>query len=435
MQTGTVMGRGLMRCIPCPIAASEFGDLTAVFEALTRPKNLLERAFQLRRGDKSDGTVRGDTLLAGLPMPFTEAQLFEHFNLRRLWAVIDFPDPLHLIINHSGRLRTALLTLIDPRVLSELDAALKPVCGTTLSLGAHAGWQWRALWASGAWEEQLSQPQYRLALITVRAFSRCIAAMYAPSTIWTPKLLLRFAADSFVHHIVCNKLRIPLPLAEHSLFPHMPLLARQMPPSFALSEPIERVFKAIRKIHASGMARGEHSVEKTMERLLIWHAAQQAREDVWRESPLPVAEEPCVHCIEQGNRRTVVERSVVGDTMPFIRFLALLGFDGSSFTASINGDVELKDAHLDPQPVAPVLPTLSALAASIEQQRKQRARELFGGQLPCACRRCCCSCCRPGSSPTTSCRATSASSTHGRRESGRGVQGREEERTRFNPRA
>lgn len=381
MVTGTIMGKGQLRCIPCPCPASDFGHLPSVFEALDRQKDLLERAFHLRAGNKSDGTVRPDALLAGLPMPFTDTQLRNHFDQHRLWSLIDFPDPLHLIINHSRRLRSALLKL-PFAVIQALDAALKPSCGTTLTLGAHAGWQWRAMWASSAWNEQLSAPEHRLQLLIVRSFARCIAAMYAPAALWTPKLLLRFAADAFLHHVLCVKLSIPLLLAEHSLFPHMPMLAMQLPPSFALSEPIERVFKPIRKIHESGMARGEHSVDKTMERLLLWHATQQAKEDVWRTSPLPVAQEPCVHCIENGHLRTVVERSVVGDTMPLLRFFSLLGFDGSSYTASIIGDVELKDAHLDPQPTAPVLPSLSAMAAAVALKRKERAHALFGSPVP-----------------------------------------------------
>jgi hypothetical protein len=358
MDCGNKMGRSRVRDFLCNANEEQWSKPREVLDAA--PKTIIRRAFLLNAGDESTGVCRKDTLLAKLQFPFTEASLSAYFEHYGLWSVFETPDPLHLILNHAPKLQDWLVNALPANVVKSIDDALLADCGTTLTRGARAGWQWRLFYASDKWETYLHNEVFALTL--VQTFRQCIAAMYAPPELRTAKSLLRFAANCFMHGAIWIRMCQPMMLAEHFLLSHMPFVYLAIAPSSLLCERIESTFIPIRRIHQSGLARGEHAVLNCMEQLLTWRAAKRAITGLHTRE-VPVLTEPCAQCVSgTSSRRTMVKSKLFGDLGALFVTLGKLGFTAASWTM-LNGDVELHDAHLDAEPRQPVLPTLQQFAA------------------------------------------------------------------------
>lgn len=373
MVTGNSTGRSHLRSFVCFTPDTDWASAEEC-----KSKTLVERAIQFANGDSSGGVVRSDSLLSNLPPLLTQESLELYMSERGLWSLFDAPDPLHLVLNHSCELQTAVLHLVPSRI-AELDAALSADCDTTITRGARAGWQWRLIWASEAWEKVLvgASEADHLALMLVQSFRRCVAAMYAPPALRTAKALLTFAAACFVHRALWLKCGQRFLFAEHCIFPHMPRLFHDIAPSLLLTEPIESAFRPIRRFYAAGIGRGENGVRDMLQRLLAWNAVKRSQLDVYRSFAVPVDIEPCPRCIEHGSERTTVDPARLGDVRPLLNLLRSLGFGDSSWSVLPGHVIQLHDAHLDPTPARPVLPSLAELAASLAAKNKTRARELF----------------------------------------------------------
>jgi hypothetical protein len=168
---------------------------------------------------------------------------------------------------------------------------------------------------------------------------------------------------------------------------------RQIAPSLALVEASEAMFRPLRRIAIYASKRGDDSVRSILMRLLLYTAVRRWRKGLHARRIMPVAEEPCARCATGLANRTVLEPSLLGNLAPFVRMMEVLGFDARKcFTRLQNSTIVVHDAHVDPIPAAPTLPSLTeisqqraqALRAEVQQHFHPAAAAHAGHQAPAA---------------------------------------------------
>ena len=110
----------------------------------------------------------------------------------------------------------------------------------------------------------------------------------------------------------------------------------------------------------------------------LFLSLRRAKRRLRRKSSVPVAIEPCQHCVSATAKdRTLVSTRMHGSTQPLQQLLEALDFrQGESWQLTADG-LEVFDAHVDAEPAYPKLPSLSAAFAELEAKRKAEAKELF----------------------------------------------------------
>jgi len=374
------MTRNECRCFLCPAAQPTWNELARVLQAIDSPKTLVDNVWCSDMADQSTGVFRRDCFLAGLASPASASQLRSHLDDHGLWSLFRAPDGLHLVLNHSPKLRALLLNLLPKPMVAQLDGQLQLTCGTTLTRGARAGWQFRAMWASNVWDQVLvanSKP-----LLLVQSFRRIISLLYASPSLRNAKTLLALTGQCFLHAVLWKSYEQTFQLAEHFLWPHLPFLFRQLAPSLALTEASEALFRPLRRVALYAAERGENSVSVVMQRLLLFLAVKRVRLGLRRKRTIPTSNEPCAKCIAQEHVRTRLQHDL-GSLPALVTVLKALGFEEKkSFSVVVDRFVELFDAHVDSVPDQPVLPTLEQLAAEHESEMRKQFATLFPKQMP-----------------------------------------------------
>ena len=202
LSTGTAMGS--QTCDPlCTLPMSASGCTENALTAIANARTLLDSKLARERNDPSKGFFRDDVFLSGLQSPVTEGSFIAFMNNHGLWPLLRVFDGLHLVINHSSVLRTAILDALSSAEAKALNTALRAATGLTLEKALKAGWQWRQVWAQvEVWRVQLARHQRLQRLVL--SFSRIIAALYSPPSLRNAKRLLQLAADCFAHARLCG---------------------------------------------------------------------------------------------------------------------------------------------------------------------------------------------------------------------------------------
>lgn len=388
-------GRGLQQSTGTPLSTSPFAgfccrlprpvwpDLVSVLDALKHPKSLVENAWDLFNNDTSHGFFRADVFLAGLAMPLTKESIAEHIESHSLWALLRVPDLLHVNLNHSQRLRALLMRILPKDVVHELDSRLLQTVGVTLSLGARAGWVWRAIFgATDVWNDVLSRAHQHKLLLLVLSWGACLRDGYSQRR--SPKLVARFDANAYVHSVLwCKLYKQRVLLAEHNLFPHLADHMRDLPISYALAETQELTIRQLRRVVSTAIAHGENMVTDALQRSLAFESLRLAKHGLHIKPALPIAMEPCAVCISSyATQRTVVKLADVDTLFPLTQMLVRHGFvRDESWRLTAEG-LELFDSHRDIEPPRPKLPSLSELHDRLVAERKARLDQLFAPPGP-----------------------------------------------------
>lgn len=376
------MGSSDRRDPLCTLPLSLSGCNEHALTAIANARTLLENKLSRERNDGTLGYYRDDVFLNGLDSPITEASFNLFMDEHRLWSLMRVFDGLHLILNHSIVLRSTILDTLTSAQAKSLNTALRTAGGLDLSKELRAGWQWRQIWAQvDVWRVQLAK-HARLQRL-VLSFSRIIAALYAPARLRDAKRLLQLAADCFAHARIWHALGLPKHLSIHSIFPHLPFVFKDLAPSHALTEASESVFRPLRRIAIYASKHGDDSVRAILLRLLLYLAVRRWRMGLRQKRMLPVAEEPCARCATGLASRTLLEASLLGDLSPFRRMIEKLGFDfRACVTRLADGSLRVHDAHVDPIPSSPALPSLSALSDQRTHALKQLAERHWRAAVP-----------------------------------------------------
>lgn len=366
----------------CPTTQADYGQLELVLQLMEPLKSLTVNAFDRCSEDDTNGFARSDVFLSGLQLPCSATSLFEHIDSRGLWSLMSAPEGLHLVLNHSVALRNLLESQLPDSEFSALSKALLEATGFPLDTKLRAGWQWRMLWSTGDVFATHLHGHTKL-LQLVQTFANIIVALYAPSSFRNAKTLLRIAVQCFVHASIWRDMGAVQQLASHFIWPHVMFAFRDLPPSWLLSESTERVFTLFRRIDNMCSFHGSDYISGLLQRYLAYMAVRQAERGLRQSPAIEYADDPCDGCEAGRHARTVVDPAIVGDTRPLFLALDALGFDRAVVTKQHDdGKVEILDAHADLVPNAPVLPSLSQLAAERELQERRRVVDLFGEPVP-----------------------------------------------------
>lgn len=366
------------RDFTCSVSQTIWHDAFSVLSGIRSPKSLVQNAIERSNGIASNGFLRIDVLLTGLQLPCTKLTLSTFLDEHDLWAFTRLPDFLHINLNHSKRLQQLLLQRMSSAAIAEANALLRPKTGTTLSLGARTGWTWRRIWMCGdIWDGVCDKYNLVAVKLMLNSYRRILASAYG--CIRSSKSLLRLTADCFIHHaLFCVFFKQSALIAEHFIWPHAPVFARLMPLRFGLTEASEGLFRPLRRIAQYAAPHGAQAVTDLLQRLLLFLALRRAKRRLRKLSVVPVATEPCQHCVsEHARTRTVALTTVVGSTAALEFMLSGLGFvEGQSWKRTDAG-IEVFDAHLDPEPTSPALPSLSQSFHELTQQRKAEVETAF----------------------------------------------------------
>lgn len=379
MESGNYLSNSQMRCFLSSTAQSCYSDLEfSLANSSATLKTLAVNAFDRSSDDDTNGFARTDVFLANLPLPCTGRSLYEYLSARQLWSLMPEPEGLHTLLNQSAALCKTLLDMLPTAAVNALDAQLQTETGFALDPKPRAGWQWRQMWsAQHAFDIHLKD--YAKLLLLVRSFARIIVAIYAPASYRNARTLLRLAVDSFTFAALWRDVCSNPQLAVHFIWPHLMFAFRDMPLSMLLSESTEAVFRVFRRIEQHASFHADNHITELMQRYLAYTAVRQAERGLRHAPSIELSTEHCVACVAGKHTRTILDPALVGDLLPLFRALDMLGFDRAVVTKQHDdGRVEILDAHADPVPSAPVLPTLSELATQRERAEKQRVADLFG---------------------------------------------------------